>query len=75
MENKTGKVVGAKATEPNSEGTELQLVSKDSCKYCYGRGYERWLSGRIKHPDGSIEEQFENCQCRCVKMKVTSPSG
>ena len=72
-----GKVANPGATEPQLENNknnnpQLELISRNDCKYCYGRGYERWLSGRIKHPDGSIEESFEDRQCRCIRIKVVN---
>ena len=63
------------AYDPKIKGhteAELEYISKYNCKYCHGKGYERWLSGRIKHPDGSIEESFEDRQCRCIRIKVVN---
>jgi hypothetical protein len=48
----------------------VEQIIRHDCRYCLGRGYERWLSARIKHPDGSIKEEFEEKACRCVKVAV-----
>lgn len=47
---------------------EFQRVPKADCKHCLGRGWERYLVARVLNTDGSIAEQFEAVDCRCVKL-------
>ena len=63
-------IVGCEPTLPPTNNYELVLTCKDSCKYCLGRGQERWLSARHKYSDGSVDEEFELRKCRRARYEI-----
>ena len=61
-----GEEVGTASKPEIKEETSIagRIFCRPDCKYCFGRGYERWIVNRTTKPDGSKHETFADTPCR-----------
>ena len=67
MSNEPNGAEVSRASEPETNIVS-RIFCRTDCKYCFGRGYERWLANRTTRPDGSKHESFLDRPCRNARM-------
>lgn len=50
----------------------MTRAAKQNCRYCFGRGYELWVTGYTVDANGDRVSQTQQRDCRCLVRQPTA---